>query len=233
MTGVARIVRYNWPQYTAVAAVLLGLAALPWPWRLLALPGTVGVAVSLAASWWVYDHSRLYDWRWVLDLLPAPRRYAVVSTGLDEISPALRRLLPGAEPTLLDCYDPTVMTEASIRRARRLTPPPAGSVRSDVTALPVAAAHLDAVFVAFAAHELRVPAQRQALFAEVARVLRPGGHLVLVEHCREAATIAVYGPGAWHFYPRREWLRLAREARLAPAAEATMTPLVRALAFRR
>ena len=46
------------------------VAALPWPWSLLAVPGAAGVAVSLAATWWVYDHSRLYDWRWALDLLP-------------------------------------------------------------------------------------------------------------------------------------------------------------------
>ncbi|WP_327010884.1 class I SAM-dependent methyltransferase [Dactylosporangium sp. NBC_01737] len=236
VAGVARMVRYNWPKYATAAATLLVVAVLPWPWSLLTVPGAAGVAVSLAATWWAYDHSRLYDWRWALDLLPAntePQRYAVVSTGLDEISPALRELLPGAEPTLLDCYDPVVMTEGSVRRARRLNPPPDGSVRADAACLPVRDAGQDAVFLAFAAHELRVPAQRRALFAEVARVLRPGGYLVLVEHCRDAATVAAYGPGAWHFYPRREWLRLARGARLAPAGEATMTPLVRALVFKR
>lgn len=233
MAGVAWMVRYNWPKYATAAVATLVLAALPGPWRLLAVPGAAGVAVSLAATWWAYDHSRLRDWRWALDLLPTPRRYAVVSTGLDEISPVLRELLPDAEPTLLDCYDPAVMTEGSVRRARRLNPPPDGSVRADVAALPVAAAGQDAVFLAFAAHELRLPAQRRALFDEVARVLRPGGHLILVEHCRDAVTVAAYGPGAWHFYPRGEWLRLARGARLTPAGEATMTPLVRALVFQR
>lgn len=233
MSGVARMVRYNWPTYAGAAAALLVVAALPWPWWLLAVPGAAGVVVSLVATWWVYDHSRLYDWRWTLDLLPPPRRYAVVSTGLDEISGTLRTLLPGAEPTVVDCYDPVVMTEGSVRRARRLNPPPDGALRGGPAALPVAAGAQDAVFLAFAAHELRVPAQRQALFAEVARVLRPGGHLVLVEHCRGLATVAAYGPGAWHFYPRREWLRLARGARLTLAAEAGMTPLVRALVFQR
>ncbi|GAA3211071.1 class I SAM-dependent methyltransferase [Dactylosporangium siamense] len=230
---MTRMVRYNWPKYVAAVAALLIVAALPWPWRLLAVPGAAGVAVSLVATWWVYDHSSLYHWRWALNLIPVPTRYAVVSTGLDEISPTLRGLLPDAEPTLLDCYDPVVMTEHSVRRARKLNPPPAGSVPASAGALPVAEADQDAVFLAFAAHELREPAQRRALFAEVARVLRPGGHLVLIEHCRDAVTVAAYGPGAWHFYPRREWLRLARAARLTPAGEATMTPLVRALVFRR
>ncbi|MET7421989.1 methyltransferase domain-containing protein [Dactylosporangium sp. NPDC005555] len=228
-----RMVRYNWPKYLVTAVALVVVAALPWPWRLLAVPGAAGVAVSLAATWWAYDRSRLYDWRWALDLLPPPRRYAVVSTGLDEISGTLRRLLPAAEATLLDCYDPRVMTEGSVRRARKLTPPPRGSVPAEPGRLPAATGGQDAVFLAFAAHELRVPAQRRALFAEVARVLRPGGHLVLVEHCRDPVTVAAYGPGAWHFYPRREWLRQAGAARLTLAAETTMTPLIRALVFRR
>jgi SAM-dependent methyltransferase len=225
------MLRYNWPKYLVAAVVLLGVAALPWPWRLLAVPAAAGVAVSLAATWWVYDRSRLYEWRWMLDLVPAPGRYAVVSTGLDEVSDALRDLLPDAEPAVLDCYDPAVMTEGSVRRARRLHPPPRAAVPADAAALPLADGGQDAVFLVFAAHELRTPQRRRALFAEVARVLRPGGHLVLVEHCRDAATVAAYGPGAWHFYPRREWLSCA--ARLALVGEATMTPLVRALVFRR
>jgi SAM-dependent methyltransferase len=89
------------------------------------------------------------------------------------------------------------------------------------------------VFLVFAAHELRARADRAALFAEIARALRPGGRLLLVEHCRDVPNIAVYGPGAWHFYPRADWLRLGRAAGLAPVAEATMTPLVRALVYQR
>jgi SAM-dependent methyltransferase len=85
----------------------------------------------------------------------------------------------------------------------------------------------------FAAHELRTPGHRAELFGEVARALRPAGRLLLVEHCRDAANLAAYGPGAWHFYPRQEWLRLAAGAGLTPAGESTMTPLVRVLVFAR
>ncbi|MDH6121006.1 hypothetical protein ABH930_005130 [Kitasatospora sp. GAS204A] len=50
-------------------------------------------------------------------------------------------------------------------------------------------------------------------------MLRPGGTLILVEHLRDAANTAVYGPGAWHFLPRSEWLRLAYGAGLVEAGE--------------
>jgi SAM-dependent methyltransferase len=240
MSGVGRVVAFNWPYYAAGLATAVAGAILPAP-EPVRLVIRCGVALALAwmvtslvATWWAYDRRPLFGWHWLTGLLPDPLyRYAVVSTGLDEISPALARLYPTAEPVLLDLYDPGLTRTGSIRRARALVPPPPGSRPARPGALPVPAGSLDAVFVAFAAHELRSVDQRDALFAELARILRPGGSLVLVEHCRDLPNIAVYGPGAWHFFPRREWLRLGRSAGLWPAGETTMTPLVHALAYRR
>jgi SAM-dependent methyltransferase len=195
-----------------------------------ALAGTWTVT-SLLATWWAYDRTPLYEWRWLAALVPPPvRRYAVVSAGLDEVSPALRRLYPAAEATLLDLYEGGT---GSIRRARTAYPPPAGTRQADPDHLPVPGGVLDAVFAVFAAHELHTAPRRRALYREIARILRPGGRLVLVEHCRDAANVLAYGPGAWHFYPRAEWLRLGRHAGLEPVAQRTMTPLVRAIAMER
>jgi SAM-dependent methyltransferase len=235
VNGVARIVAYNWPRYAAALVVVAAatLRPMPLPVHLAVWLAGAWIAAGLVATWWVYDHKPLYAWRWCTDLLPAPDRYAVVSTGLDEISPTLRALHPRADATLIDLFDPAVTREPSIRRARAMTPQPAGALPATVGALPVPPQQLDAVYLVFAAHELRAPAQRRALFAEIARTLRPGGRLLLVEHCRDRVTIAAYGPGAWHFFPRAEWLRQARGAGLTLTAEATMTPLVHALVFTR
>ncbi|MFI5915811.1 class I SAM-dependent methyltransferase [Dactylosporangium sp. NPDC051541] len=228
------VIRYNWPKYLiALLAVAAGLAT-PHPLVRTAAAGlAVWVAAGLAATWWVYDRSPLYRWTWATDLLPAPpERYVVLSTGLDEISATLAGRYPAGAATVVDLFDPAV-SEASIRRARAHVPPASATVAGRPDRLPVPDASQDAVFAAFAAHEVRDSRQRQAVFAELARVLRPGGRLVLVEHCRDAANIAVYGPGAWHFYPRAEWLRLATGAGLARVRETTMTPLVRALVLAR
>lgn len=232
---MTRVVRYNWPRYATTAAVLVAALATPIPAvRAGAAVACGWLALGLAATRWVYDRSPLYRWRWCTDLLPAPPgRYAVISTGLDEISGALARRYPRAEATVVDLYDPRVTPERSIRRARALVPPPPHARAGRVDDLPVPTGSQDAVFMAFAAHELRTGAQRRAVFGEVARVLRRGGHLVLVEHCRDLANVAAYGPGAWHFYPRGEWLRRAEGAGLRRVAEARMTPLVRALVLRR
>jgi SAM-dependent methyltransferase len=239
MNGVRQILLFNWPKFV-LCVVLAGIALVlpfPQPWRLFvhgaALVGLGWVALGVLLGWLVYDVSRLYDWSWIFVVLPySPRRYAVLSTGLDEISGRLAELLPGSEATLFDLYDST-NKDGSIRRARKLVTPPDGMRRAVPAHLPVADGCFDAVFVVFAAHELRDPGDRRALFGEIARTLRPGGRLVLVEHCRDAANILAYGPGAWHFYPRSEWLRLAAGARLTLVAEGAMTPLVRVMGYLR
>jgi SAM-dependent methyltransferase len=232
-TGVGKVVAFNWPRYAAaLATVAVGATApLPRPARAAAALAGTWTVTSLLATWWAYDRSPLYEWRWLTGLLPGPPdRYAVVSAGLDEVSPTLRRIYPAADALLVDLHEPGT---PSIRRARAWYPPPAGTCPARPDHLPVPDAALDAVFAVFAAHELRTAPRRRALYREIARTLRPGGRLVLVEHCRDAANVLAYGPGAWHFYPRAEWRRLARHAGLAPVAERTMTPLVRALAWRK
>jgi SAM-dependent methyltransferase len=232
-----QIFQFNWPKFV-VCGILVGVGLVtpfPDPWRCwiqgVALAGLGWVVVGLLVSWLVYDVSPLYDWQWIFTMLPAkPKRYAVLSTGLDEISGRLADLLPDSESTLFDLYDSTDQ-DGSIRRARRLVPPLEAMICAVPDHLPVADGYFDAIFVVFAAHELRDPGDRRALYGEIARTLRPGGRLVLVEHCRDVANILAYGPGAWHFYPKAEWLRLGAGVRLTLVAEAAMTPLVRALAY--
>jgi SAM-dependent methyltransferase len=241
-SGVRDVIAYNWPQYAAGLATAAASAALsgrlPHPLRSLARAGAAAavglLACATAASWFVYDRSELYGYDWLDTLLPqAPAVHLVVGTGLDETSAPLAARWPASRQITADLYDPAVTTEASVRRARRRVPPPPHALPGRPDALPVRSALVDAVFLVFAAHELRVVQDRERLFEECARVLRPGGRLILVEHLRDGANTAVFGPGAWHFLPRAEWLRLAAHAGLRLAAEHRIAGLVTALAFTR
>ncbi|MBA3685567.1 MAG: class I SAM-dependent methyltransferase, partial [Planctomycetes bacterium] len=93
--------------------------------------------------------------------------------------------------------------------------------------LPLPDAWADAVFVLFAAHEVRDDAERAALFCELRRVLAPGAAIHVVEHLRDPANVLAYGPGAWHFLARATWLRTFAAAALHVTSERRMTPFLR------
>ena len=239
--GVGQIVRFNWPRYAAAAVIFLVVPlALDAPRvgettrrlasAVLALP-VFWAAASLAVSWLVYDRSPLMSGNWIPDALGAsPSRWLTLHAGFDEWTPAARRAL-GSAGRSLDLFDPARMTEPSIARARRATPEP--SPRADFRRLPVAAASMDAVFLPLAAHEWRTHSDRCALMREAARVLAPGGQVVVVEHLRDAANFAAFGPGFLHFHSRRTWLRCFQDSRLAVAREFAITPFVRVFILRR
>jgi hypothetical protein len=123
------------------------------------------------------------------------------------------------------------MTEPAIARARHQKPvAPGVPARSD--ALPVDNGWADAVFLLMTAHEIRAPAKREQFFRELARILSVGGKVVVVEHLRDWANAAAFGPGVFHFLPRGEWLRLAAVAGLEVEREQRFTPFVRVFVYR-
>ena len=242
--GVTNIVGFIWRFYAAAAAVAgaaLATAARlrrPWWFRAMLALGAGGalfyLAGSLVVSWFIYDRSPLYRWRWLRRMTAGdPRQIVNIHSGFDESSEAIRALFPAAELTVLDFYDPAEQTEASIARARAAYPAsvPARSVRSDDLGLPGATA--DLVLLILAAHEVRSALGRDRLFAEVARIVRPGGQVILVEHGRDAANLLAFGPGFFHFFAPAEWRRVAAGAGFRLAQETRITPFVRVFDLRR
>ena len=234
--GTAQIVRFNWPYYvTASGAVLLALwaasASQAGSVPRLALLGVSAIAAfwvvaSLGASWAVYDRSPLMTGRWIPEALRfTPRSWAVISAGFDEMTPALRRLLAPSAGRAFDIYDPAVMTEPSIVRAREA----AGTLaeRADARQLPLGDGSTHAIVLPLSAHELRTHAARRGLFLEVARVLARDGRVVVVEHLRDAANFLAFGPGFLHFHSRHAWLRCFADAGLDVRDEFPITPFVR------
>ncbi len=234
--GTAQVMRYNWPYYAA--ALLVGALSIVFllymrhPWIRLALGagGTLAilwVGISIGVTWYVYDHSPLYKWDWVATLFPQrPNRWANLHAGLDETTSELGRLF-GGPPLALDMFDPREMTEASIRRARSVTPSSVPWVTVLPSALPLRDASLDAVFLILVAHELRTEAAHRAFWREIGRILRTGGRVLLVEHLRNLATFLAYGPGFLHFMPRARWTNAAETSGCRIEREFAITPFVR------
>ena len=240
--GVLQIVRYNWSLYVAaifVPALVVGLVLAVHPPAVLAALLILGaiaavfwLALSLAVSHYVYDRSDLYRWEWIRErVAPNPRHVVNVHAGLDEISLALQKMYPAAEVAILDVYDPAEMPEPSIARARREDRSRLASIKADFRKLALQTASADLVTVIFVAHELRRPASKESFFRELARVIKPGGSVLLVEHLRDTWNLLAFGPGAFHFFPRSEWLRVAEATGFRLSEEISRTVFVRAFVF--
>lgn len=238
--GMLQILAFNRHLYTTAAiALALGsvglhlLAANPNSyWKIIVIGCLVLTAFwtlsSLAVSYWVYDRSSIYKWTWLADCLPTgPRRWVNIHAGLDESSPALRRLFPSSEGAVLDIFDPMEMTEPSIAQARLRANNTVVATAADFRVLPLDKESLDTIFLIFAAHEIRRTESRLKFFRELKRVLKSHGRVVLVEHLRDWRNFLAFGPGCLHFQSRGTWFHAALETGFELEKEFGITPFVR------
>jgi hypothetical protein len=236
--GMLTIARFNWPLYAAASAMLISALvaaiALPQiPIRIAAGLVAAGSAYfllgSLAVSHEVYDRSDLYRWKWLERALRdlEPTQAILCHSGFDEVSASLQEHLGEVEWRILDHFDETQMTEASIRRARRMFPPLPRTLPAPFNAWPVPEKSADVVFGLLAIHELRKKTERSAWFAEAKRCLRRGGRIVVVEHTRDLANLLAFGPGVLHFHSPASWRRCWFAAGLHLLEEFRITPWVR------
>jgi SAM-dependent methyltransferase len=235
--GMLNILFFNWPLYAvALLIALAGTSAVvifslqAWL-NILLLMGVGGavyfLVVSLAVSHLIYDRSPLYRWTWIKSqFVKIPQQIVNIHAGFDESSGAIHDLFPQAKLVILDFYNPERMTEPSIARARRHRPARLTGRPIDAGAIPLASGSCDAVFLLFAAHEIRNAQERLRFFREVSRIVSPGGTVLIVEHRRDLVNFLAFGPGFLHFYPQAEWLRLAAECNLRVACNYSMTPFV-------
>jgi ubiquinone/menaquinone biosynthesis C-methylase UbiE len=173
--------------------------------------------------WWAYVHPRavhLFERDWLVDSIlfgnyarlrdaavealgaPLDGRTLQVACVYGNLTPRIaERLAPEGRLDIVD------ILPIQIENLRKKMPPDERvTLRlADASALPMADASIDRVLMFFLLHE-QPEAVRRASLAEAMRVLKPGGHLVIVDYHR---------PVAWH--PLRPLMRLIFK-RLEPYA---------------
>lgn len=227
MSGALRIFRYNWPIYVGTIGGALVLATMGGGLGKIGAGIAVGWAAwSLIVSYSIYDRSSLVSGTWIPPLLPSNvDAWASVDVGLDA-EVMLDAVLPGRCLAYLDIYDGARAGAGSVDRARHLTPRAHAPIPCPLDALPLHDESCDLVAIVFSAHEVQRAEDRDRLFLEARRALRPKGRLLLVEHLRDLPNFLAFGPGFLHFKSRNEWLRVARSANLSVVMEKRVTPWV-------
>jgi SAM-dependent methyltransferase len=219
--GVRNILAFNWPFYVLALSTVVGAALFfPHPLAIAAVLIAAYFAIaSLAASHLVYDSGAVYGWQWLPPEVVKARAILNVHAGFDETTLSLQEKVDG-RVFPFQFYDAALNTEPSIARAQSH----GDATRFKAGALPCRDASCDAILFLFSAHEIRRPEERDRCLGDAARVVRQGGRVVILEHLRNARTFAVFGPGNFHFYPRQEWLRVAKAAELTLLDEGDLTP---------
>lgn len=243
LQGLRNIIRFNWHFYILAFGLALAVGAaallLPTPLRLYGWAALglllVPVLVSLAVSGYVYDYAGLYELGWLpARIVPAlGTKLLTISAGFDELTPLLARTWPADQLLAVDFYDPAHHTEVSIKRARQAYPPVPGTLRVSTHHLPLPNHSADYALAFLAAHEVRDAAERAVFFQELARLLKPMGELIVVEHLRDTANFLAYTIGFFHFHSRRAWLATFRAAGLRVAQEVKITPFLTAFTLRK
>jgi len=210
-----KVAALSWPLYAfgagvIVVSVFVLSLRVPVVAKLFA---TLAIIVMLRLSFAsffafhaMFDHSDLLSGSWLHAVVPAPQRWSQITTSLEQTTLPLDRVFPDATGSLIDVYDPNVMTEPALARARRgrgvSDDPPLDDLHA------VESESSDLVVIMLAAHEIRSRKGRESLFNEVRRIVAPQGRVVLVEHLRDFIAAITFGPGLFHFFPRREWIDL-------------------------
>jgi SAM-dependent methyltransferase len=186
----------------------------------------------LRSALFTFDRSELLPGQWLKEEVPrAAGRWVQINAGLVETTLPLDQVFPGAEGKMLDLYDPAVMTEPAVTRARQRKTDVAVSTAARPDSLPVDDDWAELVVVTLAAHEIRDRQKRERFFQELRRVVASAGKVIVVEHLRDLAAALAFGPGILHFFPRQEWLRLGSVAGLKMERERHITPFVRVFVY--
>jgi len=228
-SGTVSTLLYNWPIFAGalffslVALMVSMLLTAPWGWLLLVAGlGTLMLSFSiLIASFIVYDWGVQHEYDRLAELGQVAQANVVVDITCGKLR-GTRGLLAHFQRGhyfLIDIYNAEKMTDSALRRARDLEPPLQAERRiyqrpGHPDSLPLPHNWADVIYCSFSLHELQNATDREALFAEFARVLKPDGRLLIAEHGRDLLNFAAFGPGAFSFFSAATWSKHMAQAGL-------------------
>lgn len=154
-----------------------------------------------------------------------------INAGFDETSQLLKERFKECTLHSLDFYDEETYGTLD-RRARQ-------NARGPAAAMPIAASHIpfesstvDRVLCFLSLHEVRDPHERLLFLAEMHRVLKPEGRLLVTEHLRDGANFLAFNFGFLHFHARSTWVTAFRGCGFILEKEVKTTPFISTFVLR-
>jgi ubiquinone/menaquinone biosynthesis C-methylase UbiE len=123
--------------------------------------------------------------------------------------------LPDATIYSVDCWEGDTVSEQAISDVRSLEPAPTHEtrikpVKTKDYIIPLADASCDVVVFGFGTHEIPKGTERDTIFKEAQRILKPGGKMLLFEHGIDFHNYLIFGPVIYHVTKHEEWVELLR-----------------------
>ena len=211
--GVYNIVRFNWHFYVIAFFIITLLFYFKNIFGegfqvfilLFATLIFVSILLSLMVSYFVYDVSNLYQFKYLPDL--NKKKVLNITAGFDETSPILKNKFPEINLEICDFYNEKQHTEVSIKRARKAYPRIENTKTVSTGLLPFPNDHFDHSLAIFSAHEIRNDEERIKFFKEINRVTRSDGQIFVTEHLRDLYNFSAYNIGFFHFHSFETWLK--------------------------
>ena len=219
-SGAISTLLYNWPIFSG--ALFFGVVALtaspflpgPWNWLLFiaGLGSLILVFNILAASFIVYDWGRKREYERLAELGRLSEANVVIDVTCGKLrgTRGLLSLFQQGHYFVIDIFAPQKMTDPALRRAREMEPPLEPGRRiyrreGSVSSLPIPHNWADVIYCSFSLHELQNSDDRQAIFNEFARILKPEGRLLIAEHGRDLPNFLAFGLGVLSFFSPSVW----------------------------
>ncbi|AXT21233.1 methyltransferase domain-containing protein [Flavobacteriaceae bacterium AU392] len=188
-----------------------------------------GFLAPLIVSAYVYDFSKYYKFEWLnkLHLKDAANIKIVnINAGFDETSFIIKDKFPKSDLKVFDFYDKIKHTEPAIKRARKVSITYPNTETISTNRIPLEDQSVDFIFLLSAIHEIRSNNEKTIFLKECNRVLKFSGKVIMVEHLRDCPNFLAFSVGFTHFFSKKIWKRVFKNAGFKLDNEAKFTPFM-------
>lgn len=195
----------------------------------------LNIIASLVASYWLYDHSDLYELNNLEDTVNWNKieNAVLIHASFDPLSMRLEEKYPHLKLTVCDIYGNRHEHESGIEVSKKTFPPNPKEIKIAVETLPFEDESQDVILAVTALHEVLDHQKRVLFFKEAKRVLKKGGLIVVSEQFRDTTNFIFFNIGAFHFLSWKQWKNAIAPSGLKIVENKKITPFANMLIIKK